>query len=86
MDKFQVLSLMMRKDNQIIDADLYSISALMADALADVSGKLNQQEIYRLIDIGAAIYRHGLQEFGAGVPMDDLFPACENWTSFQSYR
>lgn len=81
MDKFQILSLMMRKEHQFIDADLYSISALLADALADVSDKLNHAEVFRLVDIGAAIYRHGVQEFGEGVPLDDLFPASENWTS-----
>jgi hypothetical protein len=81
MDKRQILSLMMRKEHQVIDANLYSLSALMAKELADVSHKLNQGELYRLIDIGAAIYRHGLIEFGAGVPVDDLFPAWENWTN-----
>jgi hypothetical protein len=80
MDKYQILSLMMRKEHQVIDADLYTLSALMAERLADVSDKLNEAEIYGLVDIGGAIYRRGLVEFGDGVPVDDLFPAAENWT------
>jgi hypothetical protein len=81
MNRHQILSLMMRKEHQVIDANLYSVAALMAERLAQVSDKLIEAETYDFIHIGAAIYRHGVNEFGAGILVDDLFPAEQDWMS-----
>lgn len=79
MNKYEIMSLMMRGENQRIHADLYSIAALLAEQLAKVSDKLSAQEIDRFIQIGGAVYHAGVNEFGAAVPVEDLFPAEENW-------
>lgn len=79
MDKYKIMALMMRSEHQVIDANLYSLSALMAERLADISGKLTEDELSAFIDIGAAVYQAGMKEFGERVPMEDLFPASENW-------
>lgn len=79
MDKYQILALMMRSEHQCLDANLYSLSALFADRLARVADRLTEEELNRFIEIGAAIYHAGLDEFGTGVPLEDLFPANENW-------
>jgi hypothetical protein len=81
MTKEQILSLMMRQEHQVIDTDLYSLAALLAERLALISESLDEGALNRFIDIGAAIYRHGLGEFREGVPVEDLFPASENWAS-----
>ncbi|RJG06640.1 hypothetical protein D3870_12010 [Noviherbaspirillum cavernae] len=74
MDKYQIMSLMMREEHQIIDDDLYTLSERLAERLAHVADKLDDAEINRFIDIGAAIYRHGLKEFGV-----DAALAREHW-------
>lgn len=79
MDKYQIMALMMRSEHQVIDANFYGLSAVMADKLAAVSDKLSDAELDSFIRIGAAIYRAGMNEFGARVPVEDLFPANENW-------
>jgi hypothetical protein len=79
MTKQQVLSLMMRQERRTLDADLYTVSALMADRLARVSHKLDRAEVDAFIEIGAAIYCHGLAQFGAHVPVEDLFPLPDDW-------
>lgn len=79
MTKQQALSLMMRHENQVVEGDLYTVTALMAEALADVSEQLDDRHVDRFINIGAAIFRHGLDEFKQGVEVEDLFPARDNW-------
>jgi hypothetical protein len=79
MNKYQIMALMMREDHQVLDTDLFSTSAVLAERLAGISTRLSEQEMDAFINIGAAIYRAGLNEFGAGVPVEDLFPANENW-------
>jgi hypothetical protein len=79
MDKYQIMALMMREDHQVLHTDLYSISALMAERLAGIADRLSDSEMDTFIDIGAAVYRAGLSEFGTSVPVEDLFPASENW-------
>jgi hypothetical protein len=79
MTKQQVLCLMMRQEHRTLDADLYTVSALMADRLARISHKLDRAEMDAFIEIGAAIYCHGLSQFGAHVPVEDLFPIADDW-------
>lgn len=79
MDKYQILALMMREENEVIDADLYTVCAILADRLAAASDRLNAEEMTAFVQVGAAIYRHGMAEFGSAVPIEDLFPANENW-------
>jgi hypothetical protein len=79
MNKYQIVALMMRAEHQVIDTDPFSLAAMLAEQLAKVSDRLNEQEMDRFVKIGAAVYRAGLTEFGSGVPVEDLFPANENW-------
>lgn len=79
MNKYQIMALMMRREHRVIDANFYGLSALMADRLASVSDRLTAEEMDRFIDIGAAIYRAGMDAFGNTVEVEDLFPANENW-------
>jgi hypothetical protein len=79
MTKQHALSLMMRHENHVVEADLYTVAALMAETIADVSDQLDDRQVDRFINIGAAIYRHGLNEFKEGVEVEDLFPAKDNW-------
>lgn len=78
MDKFELLALMMREDSQAKEANLYSVTADMAEKLANIAGRLDQNELACFVEIGATIYRQGVRTFGAGVPMEDLFPARES--------
>jgi hypothetical protein len=79
MTKQEMLSLMMRSDRRSIDTDLYSLAALFAERLALVADKLTADEIDAFIDIGAALYSHGKAEFGESVPVEDMFPARDDW-------
>jgi hypothetical protein len=79
MTKQQVMCLMMRSDRRTLDADLYTVSALLADRLARISHKLDRAEMDAFIEIGAAVYAEGLARFGAHVPVEDLFPVGEDW-------
>jgi hypothetical protein len=74
MDKYEIMSLMMRDEPHPIRANLYSISALLAEGLAHVADRLSDDEMKRFIDIGTALYRRGMDEFVEGVPVHDLFP------------
>jgi hypothetical protein len=79
MTKQEVLCLMMRRDRATVDADLYTVSALMADWLSRVSPKLDRAEVDAFIAIGGVVYSEGLARFGARVPVEDLFPVGEDW-------
>jgi hypothetical protein len=81
MDKFQVLALMMREENEVMDANLYTVCAMLADRLSMISDRLSEEEMMAFVQVGAVVYRHGMAEFGSAVPIEDLFPANENWPS-----
>lgn len=78
MDKYQILALMTREENQL-DADPFALAASLAQELGMLSERLKEEELLRLIRIGGAIYRIGVEKFGTAVEMEDLFPACDNW-------
>ncbi len=73
MNKFQILALMMRGNQQLGETNLFSVAALMAEALADIAGKLSEDEFYRLVSIGTAIYSHGTSELGDAAEGEDFF-------------
>jgi hypothetical protein len=79
MTKQELLSLMMRQENRVIDPDLYTTAALLAETVAATAKTLDPKTLDRFVRIGAAIYAHGLDEFKDPVPVEDLFPASENW-------
>lgn len=79
MDKYRLLDLMMREQEDAPDTDLYCISALLAKHLETVSPKLSEREMERFVEIGAAICRYANREFGMNVPVEDLFPPSEIW-------
>lgn len=69
---------MMRQESAAADIDSFSFAARMADLLAQITPRLTADELAFLIRAGGKIYHAGIQECGAGVPMEDLFPAEEN--------
>lgn len=79
MDKYQLLELMIREQDDAPDTDLYCVSALLAKSLEAVAPKLNDMEMLRFIEVGAAICRYANREFGMNVPVEDLFPPSEIW-------
>jgi hypothetical protein len=80
MNKAQILALMMRTNQQNAQTDLLSITELMAETLADVTDRLSEDEFYRFIGIGAAIYSHGLMQFTDDID-DEPLPADERSAS-----
>lgn len=79
MDKYRLLDLMMQEQEDAPDTDLYCVSALLAKHLEAVSSKLNDREMQKFIEVGAAICRYANREFGMNVPVEDLFPKSEIW-------
>ncbi len=47
--------------------------------LADVADRLSEDEFYRFISIGSAVYSHGLEQFGEDVEEDVSPLADEDW-------
>lgn len=79
MTKQEAMPLMMQHEHQTIDANLYSLCTLLAESLADISDRLDDHEMEQFLDIGGAIYRRGISEFGECVPVADLFPTRQDW-------
>ena len=79
MSKQEILSQMMRTEHYAIDTNLYSLCATFAEQVAAVADRLEDAEIERFIEIGASMYRSGRAQFGADVPVEDLFPSRKNW-------
>ena len=79
MTKQEILSQMMRTEHYAIETDLYSLCAIFAEQLAAVNDRLDEAEIERFIEIGASMYRSGRAQFGAEVPVEDLFPSRKSW-------
>jgi hypothetical protein len=79
MTKQEILSQMMRTEHHAIETDLYSLCAVLAEQLAAVIDRLDEAEIERFIEIGASMYRSGRAQFGAEVPVEDLFPSRKSW-------
>lgn len=78
MTKFEIMALMMRKEAQF-EGDAFTLAAKLASCLEPISDSLRDDELAELVQIGAAIYRRGIDECGQAVALVDLFPACENW-------
>ncbi|HYD63602.1 MAG TPA: hypothetical protein VEC35_24820 [Noviherbaspirillum sp.] len=78
MTKFEIMALMMRKEYQF-EGDAFTLAAKLASCLEPISDRLRDDELAELVQVGAAIYRRGVDEYGRSVPPEDLFPACENW-------
>lgn len=78
MTKYEIMALAMREENQFETGSI-SIAAKIAAWLESVEPRLRDGEIAELIQIAGAVYRMGMNECGQAVPLEDLFPACENW-------
>ncbi len=79
MNKSQILALMMRRNQQTTQTDLLSISSLFAETLADIADRLSEDEFYRFIGIGSAVYNHGLEQFGEDDEEDVSSLSDEEW-------
>lgn len=80
MTKYEIMALIMRKESQL-EGDAFALSARLATCLEPLSERLRDDELAELIQIGGGIYRIGTEECKQEVPIEDLFPACENWPS-----
>lgn len=78
MTKYEIMALFMRKENQF-EGDPFTIAAKLASCLEPLAERLHDEELAELIQIGSAIYQYGIDECKQAVPLEDLFPACENW-------
>jgi hypothetical protein len=78
MTKFEIMALIMRKESQF-EGDAFTIAAKLATCLEPLSERLEDDELAELIQIGGAIYHFGVEQYKDSVPLEDLFPACENW-------
>jgi hypothetical protein len=79
MTKQEILSQMMRSEHYAIDTNLYSLCAIFAEQLSTVVDRLDEAEIGHFIEIGASMYRSGRAQFGADVPVEDLFASRKSW-------
>lgn len=57
MNQIEVLQMIMHGKNDLGDAPLSDLIAMLADRVAAISGKLTDDELYPLISIGAALYQ-----------------------------
>lgn len=80
MNKAQILALMMRRNQPIGDISLFNISDVMADAIASVSDRLTEDELYLFISIGSAIYGYGSQQLGDEAGDDSLLQGDEDYS------
>lgn len=80
MTKFEIMALIMRKESQF-EGDAFTIAAKLATCLETLSERLRDEEMAELIQVGGAIYQLGVEQCKQPVPLEDLFPACENWPS-----
>lgn len=78
MSKYEIMALIMRKECQF-EGDAFTLAAKLATCLESASEHLRDEELAELIQIGGAIYHQGVADAGEPVPLEDLFPACENW-------
>jgi hypothetical protein len=79
MTKQEILSQMMREEHDVIHINFYSLAALLAEKLAALGDRLDEDELNVFIGIGAKIYRQGRTEFHEDVPVEDMFPMGEDW-------
>lgn len=80
MNKAQILALMMRRNQPSGDISLFNISDLMADAIASISDRLSEDELYIFISIGAAIYGYGSQQLTQSKGDDSLLQGDEDYS------
>lgn len=78
MTKYEIMALAMRTEHQF-KAEGISIAARIAAWIEANQTKLRDEEIAELIQIAGAVYQLGVNECGQAVPLEDLFPAHENW-------
>lgn len=78
MTKFEIMALIMREESHS-ETDAFTVSAKLATLLERLSERLRDDELAELIRIGGSIYRFGIEQSKQPVPLEDLFPACENW-------
>jgi len=78
MTKFEIMALIMRKENQF-EGDAFTLAAKLATCLEPLLDRLQDEEIAELLQIGGGLYQLGIEQCKQSVPLEDLFPACENW-------
>ena len=71
-DSAALMQLMMTETKPIELSNWGDVVALYAARLSEVAPKLTEDEMWRLIAIGAAMYQRGYREFEAGVVGGEL--------------
>ncbi len=80
MDKQQILFLFEKEADISSHCDPFSLASMFAECMSSLSDRLTEEEVDKLIRVGAGIYHCGVREYGKSVPIDDLLPASECWT------
>lgn len=71
-DPAELMKLMMAETKPIELANWADFVALYAARLSEVAPKLTEEEVWRFIAIGAAMYQRGFREFEAGLMGGEL--------------
>ena len=79
MDKQQILFLFEKEADISSRCDPFSLASMFAECMSSLSDRLTEEEVVKLIRVGAGIYHYGVREYGKGAPIDDLLPASECW-------
>ena len=79
MDKQQIFFLFEKEADISSQCDPFSLASMFAECISSLSDRITEEELDKLIRVGAGIYQCGLREYGKGVPFDDLLPASECW-------
>ncbi|MGV3742114.1 MAG: hypothetical protein ACO1NO_07380 [Burkholderiaceae bacterium] len=79
MDKQKILFLFQKEADISSQCDPFSLASMFAECMSSLSDRLTDEELDKLIRVGAGIYHCGVREYGKGVPVEDLLPASECW-------
>lgn len=77
-DPTELLQLMMTDTKPMEPANWADLIALYAARLSELAPKLTEDEMWKLIAIGAAMYQRGYREFEAGVVGGHLLDVVRN--------
>lgn len=78
MNKCEVLTIMMREDNQTAE-DIFALVTMLSEQLSRNAIKFSPGEFSSFLSAGAALYQLGLARYGRYEAMNGLFPPNETW-------
>ena len=78
MNKCEVLTAMMREDNQTAE-DIFALVTMLSEQLSRNVVKFSPYEFTCFLSAGAALYQLGLARYGRYEAINGLFPPNETW-------